>query len=247
MRNTTHDALISLGLSDKEAKIYLALLEMGRGSAYAIAEKSGLKKPTTYVILGELILKGFVFRIPRVKKQLFMAKDPDAVFSLAEEKLRSAKSSLPELRALATHLSSNVKTIYFEGIKGIEEASAYKQKEMAGKEYLGFYAKIDKHTPQEFIDFSYRWSKALFENGTTMRGLAPDDVSLKRYRAEDQQLGRRFKNIPVEEYSSTSSIDVGETFVRIFMNNQLQAVIIENPDLAKTMREIFEMLWKRLN
>ncbi len=118
---------------------------------------------------------------------------------------------------------------------------------MAGKEYLGFYAKIDTHTPQEFIEFSYRWSQALFDNGTTMRGLAPDDVSLKRYRAEDHQLGRRFKKIPVEEYSSTSSIDVGDTFVRIFMNNQLQAVIIENPDLAKTMREIFEMLWKRLN
>ena len=70
---TIIEALQNLGLTDKEARVYTALLKRGRTSAYGIAEESGLKKPTTYVILDDLIEKGLASRIPRVRKQLFVA------------------------------------------------------------------------------------------------------------------------------------------------------------------------------
>ena len=88
----TIEALQNIGLSEKEAKVYLALLQLGRTSAYAVAEKSGLKKPTAYVILGELMHKGLALKIPRNKKQLFIAKQPDEFFALVEERLNSAKT-----------------------------------------------------------------------------------------------------------------------------------------------------------
>ena len=51
------EALQTIGLNEKECAVYLALLQLGRASAYSVAQKSGLKKPTTYVILDELIEK----------------------------------------------------------------------------------------------------------------------------------------------------------------------------------------------
>ena len=52
------EALRNFGLNDKEARVYVALLELGQTTAYAIAERSGLKRPTVYVILDDLRQKG---------------------------------------------------------------------------------------------------------------------------------------------------------------------------------------------
>ena len=43
------EELVNLGLNEKEATIYLTLLSLNKATAYYIALKSGLKKPTTYV------------------------------------------------------------------------------------------------------------------------------------------------------------------------------------------------------
>ena len=81
----TSESLSILGLNEKQAAIYIALLQIGRSSAYAIADKALIKRPTTYVILGELIEKGLVSRIPRIRKKLYVAISPEQAFALAEE------------------------------------------------------------------------------------------------------------------------------------------------------------------
>ena len=53
MQNIT-ETLINLGLNEKQAKVYLALLQLGQAGVTAVAEKAGTKRPTTYLILEEL-------------------------------------------------------------------------------------------------------------------------------------------------------------------------------------------------
>ncbi len=50
--------LQAAGLTDKEARIYLAALELGQAPVLRIAQKAGIKRPTAYVTLGELQAKG---------------------------------------------------------------------------------------------------------------------------------------------------------------------------------------------
>ena len=116
------DALEVLGLNDKQAAVYVALLQLGKSSAYGVATKSGLKKPTTYVVLDELVKKGLVHKIPRAKKQHFAARPPEEVFAVAEERLETAKSILPELTALAGTRGAQVRARYFEGAKQVRTA-----------------------------------------------------------------------------------------------------------------------------
>ncbi len=108
-------ALATLGLSDKQASVYLALVGLGESSAYAIAHKSGLKTPTTYVILKELIEMNIVYTIPRAKKQLFVAMDPKQLFAKAETRFVDAKSMLPSILALVAAPSSAPVTRSFAG------------------------------------------------------------------------------------------------------------------------------------
>ncbi len=54
------NSLQILGLSDKEAAIYAALLKMKKGTALSIAAAAGIKRPTAYSVLESLIAKKLV-------------------------------------------------------------------------------------------------------------------------------------------------------------------------------------------
>ncbi len=239
------ESLQSLGLGEKEAKVYTALLQLGRVSAYSVSEKSGLKKPTTYVILGELVKKGLVSKVPRSRKQLFVARPPDEFFALAEERLAVAKKVLPELMAMAGGDQPKVRSIFYEGISGARQALWYHLDEMKGTQLVGFYA-----SPHEAADgfeaLSIEWNKELQKKGITIRGIVPDHPSLTEWRKRDSEYGHSMKIVPYEQYSAVNSIEVGDTFVRILAFRDLQAIIIENPDVARTVRQIFEMVWGTL-
>ena len=61
----TQTQLKKLGLTEKEAKLYINALELGSFSVMGIAHKSGIKRPTCYLILDELVKKGLVSIIPQ--------------------------------------------------------------------------------------------------------------------------------------------------------------------------------------
>lgn len=239
------EAVATLGLNDKQTSVYIALLQLGKGSAYSIADKSGLKRPTTYVILEELIEKGLVERIPRVRKQQYRAISPEQAFGALEEKLALAKAKLPELLAMTKGAETKVSAVYFEGMKGIKQVMEYKQKENMGKEIVGFYA-TSKELPKELTEYFEEWNQKNYKLGVTMRGIAPDHESLAAFRGSDVEFNRQMKTVPYDEFSSEVAIDVVGDVVRIQDYKNLQGVAIENADVAKTMREIFEMMWKRV-
>ncbi len=237
------EALQTLGLSDKESAVYLALLQLGRGSAYSIAAKSGLKNPTTYVILDELIKKGLVQRVPRVRKQLYVALSPEQAFGAAEEKLSVAKQMLPQLLALTKGEGTRVSAAYFEGLEGVKQMMEFGLKEAAGGEVVGFYA-IAPENNSELNEYFKEWNDKRKKLRIKMRGIAPEHKSLSEYRKDDVAMDREFRTVPFEQFSSEIAIDATDSVVRIHDYKNLQGVVIENREVAKTVKEIFEMVWQ---
>src|SRR3989338_1311155 len=99
--------LKNLGLSDNEAKVYLAMLELGPATMLEISAKAGINRPTAYVQVEALKKLGLVSTQTKGKKQLFMAESPDQLESIMESKrteLEQKKGELgkilPELLAL---------------------------------------------------------------------------------------------------------------------------------------------------
>ena len=239
-------SLRHIGFSEKEAKIYLALVQLGRSTAYSIAAKSGLKRPTTYLILEDLVKQGFVFEVPQAQKKLFEAKPPEGVFSLAKERIALAESALPSIQALARKQQGKTQALYFEGLSGLEQALIYRAGDQEGQEAVGFYAAaID--AAQDALQVAEAWLERCKRKNIRLRGFVPKDQFLSRYHNQDKEYGRDFKSLPREVYSSKVSIDTVCDFVRTIdiVSPIPQATIIENAEAAKTLREIFEMMWKK--
>ena len=136
---------------------------------------------------------------------------------------------------------SNAKT--FEGIDDVKKALSIHVERMSGKEVVGFYAHAENITPEVEHLFEEYYGDEFKKRGITLRGIAPDHESLKSFRAQDAEYGRTMKIVPFEKYSSSLSIEIGDTYVFFFSFKEPQIIMIDDEETARTMRQIFELTW----
>ena len=242
-------ALKKLNLTEKEAQVYLALLELGPSTPYKIAKRSRLKRPTAYVIAEELVEKGLIVQMTGEKKKLYMARSPETYFEDAEQRLRTAKKALPELMALQKKTSEKPNILYFEGVGGLKQAYDYRLKEMHNKEFVGFFARGTEVDPELSEKVFFPWNEYKKEHHIDVRGFTPDDASLQEYdkffatKSGEGKILARF--LPSSVYTADSSLEIFDWGVRIVIMESKQALIMESTKFARSMKEIFELLWER--
>lgn len=235
------EALKNLGLNEKQTIVYLNLLQLGNTTAYKIAQKSGLKRPTVYVVMEELRQKGLVLKIPYPKKQIYSAKSPEELIIESESKISAIRNMLPELMALVKN-DNKPSVIYFEGIDGIKEILNFGLNKLENSELVGFNAHADG-ADERMASIFDEYNNKLKRKNIKIRGIVPEHSSLKQYREEDERFNRKMKIVTFDKYSSNVSIDIGSDFVKILMFSTLQGVVIEDKNLALAMKQIFEMQW----
>jgi sugar-specific transcriptional regulator TrmB len=118
------DELSRLGLDRKEARFYLAALELGQASVRLIADKAGISRTNAYDVLTRLLVKGTVTQVERgsartKKKFDVIAEDPSRLISLLDERRSVAQSILPELRSIYHRSTVKPRVRLYEGLEGI--------------------------------------------------------------------------------------------------------------------------------
>ena len=226
------ESLENLGLNEKQAKVYIALLQIGQGSAYAIAKLSGLKKSTTYVVLEDLIDKGVVRKVPRVKVMQYIAIPPTELFAMAQAKLINAqKETLAELKALSSGDEHKMKVSYYEGVKELKLMYQKQLKEDNSQKYFGFYGK-NENIPQELQEIFKKNNLKFKEREITREGVVGDG-------GIESVFGSGFKEN--KNYNSNIFIEVSENKTYIFSAQNLEGAVIDSAELAEALGQIFKM------
>jgi sugar-specific transcriptional regulator TrmB len=244
------EPLMNLGLNEKEARVYLALLSLEKATAYTIATRSNLKKPTAYVILDNLVSKGFALKIPQEDKHYFLAKSPRECLAVAREKLSTAEEMLPELLAIRKKTDEKANIAYYEGLNGIKEMfriliKNMKQKPEQERSYVAFFAH-QKDTPEFLQKYFTEINEELRKEKIKRKAITTRHPTVQTYLKKEVQqwLGMELRGLPEKEYSSNISIEVYDKFTHIVSHRYLQGIIIENPDIANVMKQIFNLVWK---
>jgi sugar-specific transcriptional regulator TrmB len=113
--------LPNLGFSEKEVKIYVAMLEVGSGTAQKIARTASLPRTTTYSVLEKLVERGIVGKTLRKGTLNFVAEPPSRLASLVRSFERELDGMLPELEALYNKSEGKPKIIFYEGKEAIQK------------------------------------------------------------------------------------------------------------------------------
>lgn len=113
------EALLNFGLKEKEADIYLALLQLGSATAQQIAKKTGILRQTTYDSLDRLFEQGLIQKTVENNVTVFIPQKPEHILTLLEEKKNVFQSSLQSFKNLELQDDSII-TLQFKGMKGIK-------------------------------------------------------------------------------------------------------------------------------
>ena len=111
-----------IGLSDKEAKIYLTLLEFKEALPSTISRRSGVKRPTTYVVLDQLQKQGLVSHVKKGKLEYFQPVNPHSLLEREYGKYHALEEALPELLQMHQKYAVTPQMQVFEGKDEDDEA-----------------------------------------------------------------------------------------------------------------------------
>ncbi len=239
-QTTLLSTLKNIGLTVKQAKVYLATLETGQSPVSMIANKAGINRVTTYDILEKLIQKGFIHFITKNKIKLFSATEPEIITEGFKQKTIELEKILPELEQLGGEkVIPHVR--YFEGIEGIKAIYA---DTLTSKTDILNYANSEEiriHWPTYDQDYvKKRAKKKIF-----LYGIAPDDEYGKEVQKKDKESFREIRLVPKADYNFSNEIHIYDHKVAIIsMKNELIGMIIESQEIANTQRAIFKMAWE---
>ncbi len=239
-------ALLALNFTDKEANIYLALLEMGKGRASQIARKASINRSTAYVILDILIGKGLVNMLGKEPRQEYTAESPQKIidylknkFEQDKEALEQAQKILPELESF--HNKGNrPKVKFYEGEKGLIEVY---ETTLTSSEKIRAYGGVEDMRlalPKYFETYMNR--RAGKEIG--IRAIFADTPKARELVAFDMEQKRKSALVPPEKYYSSPEFNFFDDKVMIVSYREKLAIIIESKEIADGMKKMFDLAWQ---
>ena len=231
------DLLGLVGLSEKEAKIYLELTKIGPVNANTLAKRLSIERTVTYNILNKLIERGLVNYIVKEKRKLFNTADPENLLKPIKEKEELLNEIIPKIKALKKVKPEETIVEIYEGKEALKTLFniAIKIKEEilifggTGKAYEIFPLQIP-HREKEAIKQKLR-IRAIFN-----------------YEAKEHP----FTKLPIVQskylqkgYENTATTTILGDMIAIHIVQEKPVVIaIKNKHMAQGYRNIFEFLWK---
>lgn len=228
--------LEKIGLNLNEAKIYLALLELGQAQAGEISKKAQINRTTTYDSLERLIQNGLVVFVISANKKVFKPVAPNKLLNQIKEKETTIKEILPELETLFSQSKDKEETDIYKGKKGIKSIldDILKCKEYIAFGSSGKFLEIMQH---DFIIFQ-KMKKELKINSRVILS----DSSRKTEQVKISYT--KFKFIPNEFASPTTTFVFNNNVAIIIWAETPVATLIKSKEVAKSYKNYFEMLWK---
>lgn len=244
-----HKNLSQLGLTPKQATVYLTCLQLGIDTVLHIAKMAGLKRPTVYLLLDELEAMGLVSRVQKEHKTLFKAEDPEIIISRLKLQQEKALSILPSLKAIY-NLDPEKPTIKIhEGVLGARNV------------YTDIFTYFLTHPTEELLIFgSLKDSLEYFETQvvdffyasigktkTHVREIGNDDHETRKYYRASARLNpnhdiRLIRN--EGRFSQTDNMLYGNQLAIFSVKERVFVTTIQSSPITETYRTLFEMAWR---
>jgi sugar-specific transcriptional regulator TrmB len=248
--------LRELGLNTYEARAYLTLLGKESFSATQIADYSGVPRQRIYDILASLVDRGLVINRPGRRGTTYAAIAPKRAL---EALLHTEQQRLSKIEATTLDLIAQLGSLYTEGQ---EETSPLEYIEvLRGRASVNQrFAEIQANCKREILVFTKPpYGKAPQDNVEGIEALQRHVTARSLYEFtslsdRDARLGiyafiRRGEEARFVAALPLKLVIVDEEIVLFGMEDplagrtELTIVVIENPQLAQTLKLAFDALW----
>ena len=234
------DALMGIGLTKNEGRVYLALLELKIGTAVEITRKSKVHRVNVYDLLERLREKGLISSIMQSNKRVYEVADPQQLTHLLQQKEEALQQIMPQLEQEFKLKKEEQKVYHFLGPEGVMQAYF-----MILKEKTTLYAIGGSGLNRKYLRHRHQmWNKERLKNKINIKALYFESVR------KDKESGWRDPTVQLrylpDAFKGMGMVDIcGKLIVNLLpVENNIMAIVIENEVLAETYRKLFAFMWK---
>lgn len=239
--------LEKLGMTDKEVKVYLKLLELGTSGANSLALRLSENRTTTYSLLLSLQKKGFVSHYVRAGVKIFVPTEPNVLINKYMEGAKGLVGMLPQLLALSNTAASKPKITFYEGVSGIKqiaeillEVPGSVRESFMGLNEATVHPEMKKYLEEDFLPRRIE-SKILY------RGIVAGYVPMtKQYPQTEKGHLRELKYVDPKIFPLKIHVDIfprNKVAIYSYDKDDMIGVIIEHEHFFTTMKSVFRLAW----
>lgn len=241
------NTLEKLGMTPKEVKVYLKLLEYGESGVNNLARGLGENRTSAYSLLNAMNKKGFVSYYVKKNVKTYVPTDPTFLINHFIEGAKDLKKILPELLAVHNKYSkTKPKITFYEGVEGIKqigelllEAPGSTRLSLMGIDE-NIHPEVKKYYEEDFIN-------RRIEAGITYRGIVTGTLPMgSKYKHTEKDQLRELKYIDFKKLPIQIHIDIfpyNKVALYSYHKDDLMGVVIEHEAFYNTMKTVFELAW----
>ncbi|PIN75296.1 hypothetical protein COV18_03845 [Candidatus Woesearchaeota archaeon CG10_big_fil_rev_8_21_14_0_10_37_12] len=231
--------LEDLGLTPGEVKVYLALLELGPSSAGDIIDKSHLQNSVVHFCLNKLRELGLVSYIKKGKNRVYQSANPENLLIMLEDKKKSLKQIMPELKTKQTLAKQKQSVELFEGVKGITNMlNQLIVDGRKGDEFLFFSTDVAEHN-EEIQQYYERYDAKRSAKKLVVKGIARD--YMKQFYVHRKTITMKYVDSPIPANVALFK----DKIALMTWGEYPQGILIKSKQLAEKQKAFFNEVWKK--
>ncbi len=236
-------ALEEMGLPEKAAQIYIALLGKQKMTISEIARDSRIKRATCYEYLDLLLNKDFISRIPVGKRMFYAALEPKKILNDFKKKTHHLEQRINEMSVFHDAAVHKPRIVFYEGKRELKNIYADIFKTVADVYSIFPPATFfENFTVEDYDD----WDKEITSYTLKSRDLFIADKhykKIKEIRDKNGSENKMDKKLP-PWFSSNVDVLIYADKVALISLRDLSAIVIENKDIADLFKNMHTFLWK---
>jgi len=254
---TIQDILKDLGLSENEAKVFLAAVKAGLAPISRVANEAGIARTYVYELAEELKQKGLLAEVEVGKIKKIQALDYGGLLSYVERRQRDMQTLETDLKkaegdflALRSGLPQKTKVRFFEGVEGINSINSEIRRDLK---------KLDQ--PYQFyVVFSTDRMEAVLPGWTEENRhiyfeplmkkfcIISDTLLLQKFLEKSKEQKNMFNKIWPKELGEfpTDTLCWQNKIAYLDMKDHPSGIIIESNAIIQTFVMWFKQMWGSL-
>lgn len=241
MKNT-QQILQQYGLSNKQAKVYLAMLSLGTASITQISKRANLKRPTVYLVIDELLDKDLIVAIPKGKKTYYKAEPPEELITRLEERKKEIEKIMPELKSLYKKSSKQPRVRFYEGkdkLYKIYEEIFKAEEVWAMFSPDRFLTVFDNKDNEHFF-------RILIRHGGVIYDMVEDTKKAREFVQAKYRMGSSEVKFLPKDFKLATDILVFDNKVAMMSFENVIGIIIEDENIARAQKSNLQFIWDHI-
>lgn len=243
--NVTIKNLTEMGLSELEAKVYLALLPMEYGNIRAVAVASGVKRTSVYSVVESLCQKGLVSVREIGLKTFYMAEAPSHLKQILDRRVETLLQVLPDLDNLYVNKQASSVVKYYEGVEALQQVYDTLLGELQHNQDYLVFGDPDRWDGNAQAYFK-KFIKSRLKTKLRARLLLVNGDTAREYQKYQANFDEEVRLLPEKYGLNVNTVIAGNKMIIHRLTGPVVTIVIEDPSVIAMQKNMFEIIWNML-